>query len=379
MLTQRILLNKISTLNKSILLLGPRQTGKSTLIQALKPEVEINLADQQSFLEHSSDPTLIKKISAQHKSIFIDEVQRIPSMLNTVQAILDKDKTKKYYLTGSSARKLRRGQANLLPGRVIDFYLGPLTHEELKSDFDLSKSLELGLLPGIYHESSRDLAQKLLRSYAATYLKEEIQAEALTKNLEGFSRYFQVIASRAGDFIDFTKFSSLAMIERTTAKRYFDILVDTLITTPVEAFTKSKKRRLVQHPRYYFFDTGVLNGCLGNFTASPDRIGNLFEHLFLQLVVTSARAHDEDIRVSVYRTDAGAEVDFIIEKNSNLFAIEVKATKKIHSTDLRGLKSFAQFYGKKHEAILVYLGDQSYALDGVQVLTVAKALEQLGY
>lgn len=379
MLTDRILAHKFKGLKKSIMILGPRQTGKSTLIQSLNPDQEINFADQETFLKHSSDPALIKRLTAGSHRIFIDEVQRLPSILNTIQTIIDGDKKKQFYLTGSSARKLRKGNANLLPGRVLTYELGPLTHQELGRDFDVEKSLQRGLLPGIYHEESSDVAIKTLRSYAATYLKEEVQAEALTRNLEGFSRFFQVIASRSGDFVDFAKFSSAAMIERTTSRRYFDILVDTLILHPVEAFTKSHKRRLIQHPRYYFFDVGVLNGSLENFTASADRIGNLFEHLFLQLLVSSAKANDEKIRVSVYRTDSGSEVDFIVEKGQSLFAIEVKATKKVGSHDLRGLKSFAEFYGKKHAQMVVYLGEDEFNIEGIQIVPLVKALGYLGY
>lgn len=379
MITDRVLSNKISSLKKSILLLGPRQTGKSTLIRSLQPDLELNLADQETFLKHSSQPGLIKQMVQKHKRIFIDEVQRLPSILNTLQVLMDANKSQIFYLTGSSARKLKRGQANLLPGRILTYELGPLTVEELHEQFDLEKAFTRGLLPGIYHEENSEMAFKTLRSYAATYLKEEIQAEALTRNLEGFSRFFQVIASRSGSFIDFAKFSSAAMIERTTSRRYFDILVDTLVLNPVEAFTKSNQRRLVQHPKYYFFDVGVLNGCLENFVCSEDRIGNLFEHLFLQVVVSSAKSHDQSLRVSVYRTDAGAEVDFIIERGKEVFAVEVKASKNIGSHDLRGLKSFREFYGIKHMSMVVYLGEESFEMDGVEVLTFRDAFRYLGY
>jgi predicted AAA+ superfamily ATPase len=379
MLTDRILLSRINNLKKSLLLIGPRQTGKSTLIKNLKPDLEINFADQEVFLQHMSQPGLIKNLTKSHKKIFIDEVQRIPSILNTIQVIIDNDKTKQFFLTGSSARKLKKGQANLLPGRIVSYELGPLTHEELKDDFELEKALARGLLPGIYHEESEKLSEKILTSYASTYLKEEVQAEALTRNLEGFSRFFQLIASRSGDFTDFSKFSSAAMIERTTAKRYFDVLVDTLIINPVEAFAKSSRRRLIQHPKFYFFDVGVLNGCLNNFKPSADRIGNLFEHLFFQLLLSSAKSHDDNIRVSVYRTDAGAEVDFIVEKNNELFAVEIKATKNIGRHDLNGLKSFADYYGKNHRSIVVYLGDNHIQMDGIDILPLISAMKELGY
>lgn len=264
-----------------------------------------------------------------------------------------------------------------MPGRILSYELGPLTAEELHSQFHLDKALSVGLLPGIYLEKDESIAKKLLTTYSTTYLKEEVQAEALTKNLEGFSRFFNVIASRSGSFIDFSKFSSQAMIERTTSKRYFDILIDTLILYHIEAFTKSSKRRLIQHPKYYFFDVGALNGYLGNFSASPDRLGLLFEHLVLQLIISTAKSHDVDIRISVYRTDAGAEVDFILEKNNKVFAIEVKATKNIGSHDLKGLKSFSDFYGKNHQPLIIYLGDEPLKIDNIQVLPLKKALEFL--
>ena len=169
------------------------------------------------------------------------------------------------------------------------------------------------------------------------------------------------------------------MIDRTSAKRYFDVLVDTLIISPVEAFAKSARRRLVQRPRFYFFDTGVLNGLLYNFQVSADRIGNLFEHLFLQTVLSSAKAHDELIRVSVFRTEGGLEVDFIIEKQNQIFAVEVKATKNIGKSDLRGLKSFSDFFGKDHKSMIVYLGEDELNLEGIDVYPFTKALQVLGY
>lgn len=363
-----------------MLILGPRQTGKSTLIKSLKPDLEQNLADQATFIRFLQDPALIKQlIGKKTKKIFIDEVQRLPSLLNTIQVLIDNDKSLQFFLTGSSARKLRRGQANLLPGRILSYELGPLTHQELDADFDIRKALSIGLLPGVYWAESSELAEKTLRTYSQTYLKEEIQSESLIRNLEGFSRFFQIVASRNGDFIDFAKFSSQAMIERTSAKRYFEILNDTLVVNSVDPFAKSSKRRLIQHPRYYFFDVGVLNGCLENFTVSNDRIGGLFECLVQQLILSSAKAHDHSIRVSVYRTEAGAEVDFIIERGKEVFAVEVKASKNVGRNDFRGLVSFKEFFGKKHTPLIIYLGDDDQYIDDVRVCGLVSGLKVLGY
>ncbi|MDR3558938.1 MAG: DUF4143 domain-containing protein, partial [Candidatus Pacebacteria bacterium] len=212
---------------------------------------------------------------------------------------------------------------------------------------------------------------------AATYLREEIQAEALTRNLEGFSRFFELLAARSGDFIDFNKFASLAQIERMSARRYFDIAIDTMIAFPVEAFVKSTRRRLIQHPKFYFFDVGVLNGCLGNFEASLDRKGVLFEHLCLQMILAELKARDQDFRISVYRTEGGAEVDFILERGKEVFAIEVKATRTIGGHDLRGLKSFSEFYGKKHQSFVFYLGEAELEVDRIRIIPLAKAMRFL--
>lgn len=325
-------------------------------------------------MRHLSSPGLIKHEIGKAKTVFIDEIQRIPSILNTVQSLIDSKKQLKFYLTGASARKLKRGKANLLPGRLLSYEMGPLSHGELGHHFDSSRALSIGLLPGIFLEEDLKEAQKTLRTYAIHYLKEEIQAEALTRNLEGFSRFLNVIIAKSGEFLDLTKFASQAMIERMSARRYFDVLVDTLIVQELEAFTSSAKRRLIQHPRFFIFDVGVLNGALGNFIVSKDRIGNLFEHLVLQLLLSEAKANADHYRISNYRTNHGNEVDFIFERNQDVFAIEVKATQNVDASDLRGLKNFKEFYGKKHQSILIYMGRQKLIMDGIEVLPLEEAI-----
>lgn len=373
----RHLAPRLRQTKKSVLLLGPRQTGKSTLVGSLEPGLVINLADEETFVDFLRDPGLLKRAVGTHRSVFIDEVQRIPSLLNTVQAIIDAGRGPKFFLTGSSARKLRRGQANLLPGRVLTYELGPLALSELGAHFSLRAALAKGLLPGVYAEDDVPTWQKVLRSYVMTYLKEEIQAEALTRNLEGFSRFFDVVVAQSGSFIDFTKLASLAAIERMSARRYFDVLVDTLVLNPVDPFTKSRGRRLVQHPRHFLFDVGVLNGALRNFEPSADRSGALLEHLTLQLLLSEAKSRDVDIRVSTYRTEAGAEVDFIVEHGADVVAVEVKASRRIGPSDLRGLTSFARFIGKPHGAIVLYLGDRELHFDAVRALPFEQGVRYL--
>jgi len=194
----RLLGRVIARSPKSVLLLGPRQTGKSTLVLDLRPDMVINLARESEFLTFAANADeLEERIRSEAPgTVLIDEVQRLPSLLNTVQALLDEAKRAKkplkFFLTGSSARKLRRGQANLLPGRVLCYRLGPLTSAEIGPDFSARRAMELGTLPEPYLEPERAAAEKLLASYSGTYLREEIQAEALSRNLEGFSRFLAI-------------------------------------------------------------------------------------------------------------------------------------------------------------------------------------------
>jgi len=362
----------ITESKKSILLLGPRQTGKSTLIASLNPDLSINLARESTFLEFAADPTLLDtQIKAlRPKSIFIDEVQRLPSLLNTTQALLDETRgTLRFYLTGSSARKLRRGRANLLPGRIITMELGPLLESELGNAFDLSTSLSVGTLPGIITDENTRERERVLTSYAGTYLKEEIQAEALTRDLEGFARFLRYCAAASGQYLDMTRLATEAQIKRASAIRFFEILEDTLLAFRCNAFAKSERRRLIQHPRFFLFDNGVLNGILGNFRVSDDRKGMLFEHFVITQVYHTAKALGGDIRLSNYRTEHGAEVDLIIERSDGeTIAVECKSGNTVGSTDLEGFQSFASFFKKPHRKIVIYGGTTPRRIDEVDIL-----------
>lgn len=383
LLIPRALTETLRGSKKSVLLLGPRQTGKSTLIRALAPDLTLNLAHEPTYLAFLRNPhELSERLAAgTFRTVLVDEVQRLPILLNTIQALLDEPRRPplKFYLTGSSARKLRRGHANLLPGRLHTYQLGPLTAAELGNRFDTTTALETGTLPGIWTEPDRRERSKTLRSYAATYLKEEIQAEALTRNIEGFSRFLFVVAAEAGKFLDLAKLAGAAQVSRQSAVRYFELLEDTLIVRRCDAFRRSERRRLIQHPRFFFFDPGVLNGLLNNFTASADRIGLLFEHLLFAQLVHSAAARDVELRISSYRTEHGAEVDFIVELGDQVVAIEAKASMNVGGADTRGLKRFADDYGKRHRAVIAYVGQTRKVIEGVEVLPWLTLLKELGF
>lgn len=365
---------------KSVLLLGPRQTGKSTLIQSLSPDLTINLAVEKTYLEFlKNNDELQQRLNHQQpKTIFIDEVQRIPSILNTIQSILDTNRKIKFYLSGSSARKLRRGSANLLPGRLHNYRLGGLTIEELGKNFLIEKALKLGTLPGIYLDDSESSALKTLRSYTSAYLKEEIQAEALTKNLEGFARFLSIICAYSGQHIDYTKLSKQAQVARTSVIRYVEILEDTLLAETVYAYPDSEKNRLIQHPKIYFFDCGILNALLENFQPSQERIGFLFENLVYSQLRTASYACDKDIQLFSYRTEHHSEIDFIIKIKEDLFAVEVKASKNIDKVNTRGFESFKQATKNKFKKYIVHMGTTDKKINSVEVLTLPTFLREIG-
>jgi predicted AAA+ superfamily ATPase len=383
MLTRR-LTTRLASSKTSTLLLGPRQTGKSTLMRSLAPDLAFNVADEATFLRFASNPGELRaRLEAQPGrsliTVFVDEVQRLPSLLNTVQAIIDESPRRfRFLLTGSSARKLRRGDANLLPGRLHAYQLGPIVAGEM--DFRLSSldALSTGTLPGILTAEDSDGRRKTLSTYAATYLREEIQAESLSRSLEGFSRFLTTVADYSGRFLDVVKLAATAMVPRASVARWLEVLEDTLLVRRVGSFAKSTTRRLVQHPKLYFFDVGVLNGLLENFEVSADRIGYLFEHLVAIQIQDSAASLDRPVRVSTFRTEHGAEVDFIVEWDKRVWAIECKAATRVRGAELGGLARFADYFGKRHEARVWYLGREARREGGVSVLPWQDGLKEMG-
>ncbi len=368
----RILFDKIAKSSKSVLLLGPRQVGKSTLCQQLKPDLTINLSDQEQFNKHLRDVSLIKRLvsDSEKKLIVIDEIQRLPEMLNTIQFLIDNNPDKRFILTGSSARKLKRGNANLLPGRVLVMNLSPLVYWEVVENFDLLKALTRGMLPEIYLK--KDLEQ-VLYSYTNTYLREEIQAEALTKNLAAYSRFLDLAAVQSGLQINYTKLASDAEINKETTRRYFSILEDTLIIEKIPSYTSvQSKRRAQQKERFVFFDLGVCNAILRrvNNHFSDTELGKLFEQWFALQCIYYNKMMFCNWSITSFRTDAGDEVDLLIETQDRIIAIEIKYSQILREESTKGLKFFSSaaksFNAKKKvETYIVYLGaDKQVFADG---------------
>jgi predicted AAA+ superfamily ATPase len=362
----RLIAPRLRGTKKSVLLLGARQVGKSTLIRALGAELIINLADEAVYLSYAKDPgRLRREVSALRSPsrIIIDEVQRVPSLLNTVQALMDEGARHRFILTGSSARKLKRGQANLLPGRVLFEVLDPLSIWELGEDFDLERALQVGTLPGIYLD--RESGTDVLDSYVATYLREEIQAEALLRDVGSYARFLDLAAAGSGQWVNYSKLASDAEIAKETIRRYYQILEDTLLAFRIPPFeVKRSPRRVSQRDRVLFFDVGVRNALLGLHRGplpSTEK-GHVFEHWFILQCLYFIRARRLPWQVSAYRTESGAEVDLVIDTKASLIAIECKLGRTVGTGDLTGLRSFAGVAHRPLKAFVVFRGERAQRL-----------------
>ncbi len=352
---------------KSILLLGPRQVGKSTLIESLTPDMSVNLASEEEFLKFTTNPSELEARMDElaPTTVFIDEVQRLPSLLNTIQVLIDRNKKIKFFLSGSNARKLKRGSANLLPGRLFNYRIGPLSCLEFDFKLDSVRALELGSLPEAY-TIQRDDAEKLLRSYTATYLQEEILADSLTRQIQGFSRFLKTAAENSGRFLDFSKMASQAKVNRSAARRFYELLEDTLICDRVEAFP-SEQLDLVKHPKYFFFDNGIVNGVLGNFKASADRRGLLLEHLFFNQLKNTSYCLDQDILIYHFRTRNGLEVDFVVEYNGQQYLIEVKSSSP-SASELKPLLAAQVYFPPATKCFVACLKTENKKVNGIRIL-----------
>jgi len=350
----RTLGTSLAACDRSVLLLGPRQVGKSTLLQSLEPDLVINLASEREYFQFSSHPGRLESIleAENPRRVLIDEIQRIPALLNSVQFWVDHQKATKvsprqrtqFLLSGSSARKLRKGQANLAPGRLRIFHLGGLAASELDYRLDCRRALSVGTLPEPYLTRESRLAENLLRDYSANYLAEEIQAEALTRNLPGFSRFLLVLAEHSGNILDLSKLASKAKVSRTSALRFIEILEDTLIAQRVDSHQEAGEADVIRHPKLFFFDPGVINGLLDNFNVSSDRSGRLMEHLVYSQIRNSLNASDQRAKVEFFRTRNGVEVDFVVTREQNeVWAIEVKAG-QVSDDDLKPLLIFRDYF-----------------------------------
>src|SRR4030066_477531 len=351
---------------KSHFLFGPRQTGKTSLIRhSLKGVRSYDLLYNSVYLSLSQDPGRIaQEINPRDKIVVGDEIQRLPVLLNEIHRMIE-ERGIRFLLTGSSARKLRRGGVNLLGGRARTKYMHPLPYRELGNQFDLLKAIDRGLLPSIYLSDDPGAD---LEAYTGSYLQQEIVAEGSTRNIPAFSRFLKVAAFCNGTVVNFTNVSNDAQVPRTTVYEYFEILKDTLLLYELPAWRKSKKRKPLTSSKYYFFDVGVVATLQDRqFRPGTPEFGEAFEtYLMHELVRYSDYISGESL--SYWPSTSGFEVDFIL---GNHTAIEAKAKENVSSQDLKSLRALAE-EKKLKRYLCVSLSPRTRSVDGVIVLPYRK-------
>lgn len=357
---------------KSILLLGPRQVGKSTLVQGLLPSsaVRYNLAEADTYRELSAAPELIRqRLNSATTHLFIDEAQRIPEIFDEVQSILDRNPSLRIILTGSSARKLRRTGINLLPGRIWQRELFPLVYSETGPG-RIADRLVRGSLPAILDS---ELFREELRNYVGLYLDEEVRAEGLVRGVGNFSRFLPVAALSNGQQINFTEIASDTGIKVNTVRAYFEILEDTLIGTLLPAFRNTQSRKAVATPKFYFFDHGIVNALRNRFETGieGEPYGGALEHLiFLEL--RAYLSYTQDSRPLTYwRTHSQIEVDFLL---GDEVAIEVKSSPRISERDEKGLRALREDVPLKRRIIVCNEPVQRRSDSGAEIMPVEEFL-----
>ncbi len=366
-----------ATAKKSCFLFGPRQTGKSMLIRESLPAGTpvYNLLDQRLWLDLSTDSTRMRQeLEAKNLRdtlVVVDEVQKLPSLLDEVHLLIE-TRGLRFLLTGSSARKLRRSGVNLLGGRARSRHLHPFSWKELGDQFDLMAALNRGLVPSIYF--SDDPAEDL-RAYLGTYLKEEITAEGLTRNVPAFARFLEVAAACSGKMLNKTEVANDAKVPRTTVIEYFEILKDTLIGHELPAWNKSQKRKAIETAKFYLFDVGItraLQRLPPLVPRSPD-LGEALEHFIFHELKTWIDTRKPGMDLHYWRSTSQFEVDFILGEQT---AIEVKATTRVSTRDLKGLKALAE-EGCMKRLLLVCQEPTPRRIGDILVLPLEAFLEQL--
>lgn len=362
---------------KSFFLFGPRGTGKSSWAKSQFPRaVYLDLLESALFNDLLARPERLEGLIPQgfQDWIVIDEVQKIPELLDEVHRLIEKYHYK-FVLTGSSARKLKRKGVNLLAGRALTYFMYPLTVEELGKDFRLDHSLQFGHLPSACVESD---PKKYLESYVKTYLQEEVQQEGLTRNLGAFSRFLEVASFSQGSILNVSEISRECATERKVVENYFGILEDLLLACRLPVFTKRAKRRMVTHCKLYFFDAGVFRTLrpAGPLDRPEEAEGAAFETLFFQELRAVNAYHDLGYNLSYWRTSNNQEVDFIAYGKGGIKAFEIKRSGRISRYDLSGLKSFLKDYPMA-QSYLVYGGQREEHIEGIRLLPIINCLKEL--
>lgn len=361
----------------SIFLFGPRGTGKTSWIkESLKSSLYLDLLDFSTYGPLAANPGRLETLIPPNFTewIVIDEVQRIPELLNEVHRLIEHKKFR-FLLTGSSARSLKRSGVNLLAGRALKYHMHPLIMQELKADFRLDTALLHGLLPAT---TTHQDPQKYLESYVQTYLREEVLQEGLTRNLATFTRFLEVASFSQGQVLNVSEIARELGIDRSTVGTYFDILDDLLLGVRITPFTQRAKRKVIAHQKFYFFDAGVFRTLrpMGPLDSVQEAEGAALETLFLQSLRAINDYENLNYKIHFWRTLAGDEVDFIIYGPHGFHAFEIKRSSQIKTKELKGLKNFGSDYpeAKLH---MLFLGDREEYHNNITVRPLEKTLNEL--
>ncbi len=332
---------------QSCFLWGPRKAGKSYWIhEHLKDAVLIDLLKTDAFLEYASRPALLReRFEDEKRPIVIDEIQKVPALLDEVHWLIE-NKGAQFLLTGSSARKLRKGHANLLGGRAWRRIMLPLSISEV-TGFKLEEALVSGMLPPHYLSEN---PVEYLRAYVADYLKEEVAVEARTQNIPSFSEFLRAAALTSSELLNYTNIARECGIGQRTVRAYFDILEDSFLGFRLPAWTRSKKRRMITAEKFYFFDVGVANYLAGRHPQPGNSdFGKAFEHLILMELRAYQNYRNPEMPFCYWRTSSGLEVDFLLGETE--LAVEVKSG-RVHEGDLKGLKALHDDRAVKHRVVV---------------------------
>ncbi|MEZ4754795.1 MAG: AAA family ATPase [Bdellovibrionota bacterium] len=378
----------------SFLLLGARGTGKTWLLEEhfkSSSLLWINLLENKEFFKYHKNPDLLRQeIASAIKNtkqnwVIIDEVQRVPQLLNEVHSLIEDrelaSKNIKFGLSGSSARKLKRGGANLLAGRALLNNLFPLTSIELGKDFDLNTALTWGMLPGVINQKNPLVKTELLETYIAVYLREEIREEQLVRNLDPFSRFLDVAAQSSGKIINYAKIGRDCNVDSRAVARYFQILEETLLGIFLAPYHRSVRKQQGKSPKFYFFDIGVIRTLEGNLSntiiESSYGYGRLFEHFFIWEIIKLNEYTRSRHKLSYLITKDNVEVDLIIERKTlPPILIEIKSGKDPKINDARHLLAMKPEFPKA-EIWVVSRIEREREESGVRFLNWQTALKNL--
>ncbi len=371
------ILNSPLTFNQSFFLFGPRGTGKTTWLKTQCSDiVYFDLLDSALHQKLLAEPSRLDNLIPlnNQKWIVIDEIQKNPDLLNEVHRLIEAKKYR-FILTGSSARSLRKKGVNLLGGRALNFNMHPLTAHELAESFDLDKSLKFGNLPMVYNVKS---PEQYLASYIGNYLIQEVQIEGLTRNLGSFSKFLEVASFSQSAVLNTSEIAREIGLDRKTIENYFTIIEDLLIADRIPVFTKKAKRRMIVHPKFFFFDTGVFKALrpMAPLDRPEEAEGAALETLFYQELKALNDYFNLGYKIFYWRTTHGEEIDFVIYGPRGLKAFEIKRSRRFSSKDLSNLKIFLKDY-EIAETYFLYGGDSEEHYNGIRVIPYSKAIRNL--